>query len=1335
MGEIEGMKNRIFNGKDIGDSAVAFFDKLAYLESSDNYTKNGEKYIGRYQLGTDVLQDFGWIKKTGEKSVSWAGAKFKGEAVSKWKIRSKQDFLNNPAAQDEAVMKAMLERWKVVGKYREKICSKITVPSDARYLFFGNKYLKRKKKNGQYIYLPIEGEKGEFRKKLLSKKTQGYKSEDLRGKSFILTSSGIVAASHLCGQGAMSNALSRNFKGHYGIPVDGNAISSLFYHENLSGYDLSVIIGHKDSCEVGGKVVEKNDTQTDNKNINNQANIQGNRVNKEDENNNRNGVFIFNGQKFEEVWDTEEYKKDRYSNSKAPELVFVNPEEAVLKRLKVKFQDENMYNQDYIKYLETKTSKRVLEENREDINIILKIYDESTKDNDGIGNIIRQHGFDILRGREEVSEKLRIQDIVYYIWSYPVPNKSRIESLEHVLSQYSAKYVKYPDKKPLNNRGNVKSYIPRIQEISGSSKESGETGKIGKNALPEKYNKYMEGIKDIDEIIIRVPKKSSTEFSKMRCQNLIMELGEDTDENKKFYSLDENGISQHPLSKRLIDNIMIEFLSVQTGFKEENEERYFDNHKYKDSNIVRNYLLWYIEKQNGIDLPSKGDTGLYGRLENLGKEIRITTIIEDWISSKSAIKVRNIRKISSLIDESYNEYRDKSDYEKDKGILHKLFKESKELRDYAANLDAMDVYSFYKSFYNLQNIVKPKGELFVNNNCVLKCTFGEDISRIVINDATVTLRGGNQANINDKKIVPFKRCRAVGTCKPELIGLWEKNTDVKIRNYPALLNISTIKCKFGGIISVDDAGQREIETAVSNVKETKEILRDADCVYKLLVNVLGDINKNFMQTQLKKQAQKFSELRKYIKETENKLEPYITYNMKSALGFEKADEKNQKEYERLIKSNKSKMEAAKKGASSQREKELRGKIFTTFKETYKRVKQLSSPGFDTKGIIRKNGLSLCDYEKKSFYSAKMIPVIVYGYLMKAGNLEVNLTERQLLEAELNKDTSIKMNSQVESNLSGFNVLGKVQKIDESKIKKIKSSEIRMWLDMGVQLYVSLKKAPTEWDILKQIRKNGKRNALCPFNVMEWNENHRKNESLNIPASKTGEGVQTSDIKSPAKMQLQNNSISKSEENKKIENKKGCGDNCPHVGVKGYYSLNVKRIESVSRGTLSIFNITDPAGKEVEGFAGYVVEREGPDTIESGKKKRIIAGVHKLRWHMRPDKFKEGKIKRKGYMAIGVYNHTENSKGLYHDKFKRKVLIHEERWILIHPVGASYGLEGCLAPTKNYKRTGEYYTCSYQQSMEFLEKIRDFIIKIEGSKMKNWIEIKKFKLKIVNELKK
>ncbi len=870
------MVNRKFNGQDIGDSAVSFFEKLAKLESGGKYDLEDQKlYIGRYQIGTDILGDMGWVPK----GSKWSNVKFIGEAAKKWKLTDKKSFLKNPAAQDEVIMRSLKMRWQTLKKYKEKICQKISIPQEARYVAPGK----------------VKASESKVKNILAKKRSQGYKSEDLRGKKIILTSSGMLAASHLCGQGAMSNALGNNFKGVWGIPVDGNAVPSLFYHENLSGHDLSVIIGHKDNCEIEGKVVEKNDAQVDNKNINSQAKIKeaknsstgknSNSAMNSSEENNRQGVFVFNGQKFEEVWDNEEYKKDRFENSKAPELVFVNSEEAVLERLQAKFNDKSMYDSDYIKYLETKTSKKVLEENREDINIILKIYDEATKDNDKIGNVIKQQGFDILRGRDE-DEKIRIQDIIYYVWSNPIFNKSRIESLEYVLSQYSAKYVKYPDRKPIGENQPKSGFTNKIQDTLNNSsknvKEEKNAHKVEKNVLPEKYDKYMKGIKDIDEIVIKVAKKnvSDSDFSKIRCISLMKELYSNDSEYQKFYEIDENGINQYPLTKRLIENIIIEFLSVQTGFKGENETKHFDNHKYKDSNIVRNYLLWYVKKQRGIDIPSKTETGLYNRLEKLGNEIRVTTLLNDWITSKSAIKVRNIRKISNLIDEIYENYRDKSDFEKDRSIMHKLFKDCKELRDYSANIDSMDIYSFYKSFYDFQNIVKPTGELFVNDNCMLKCTLGEDISKLVINQNSITLRGGKQANINDKKILPFKKCRAIGICKPELLGQWEKNTDVKVGEYPALLDISTIKCKYGGTVSIDDAGQKEIGIAEDKKTEFKESVRDADCVYKLLVDVCRDVNNNFMQTSLKKSCQKFANAKKYISQTENKLKPYI--NKKTA---------------------------------------------------------------------------------------------------------------------------------------------------------------------------------------------------------------------------------------------------------------------------------------------------------------------------------------------------------------------------------------------------------------------------------------------------------------------
>ena len=1314
------MVNRKFNGQDIGDSAVSFFEKLAKLESGGKYDLEDQKlYIGRYQIGTDILGDMGWVPK----GSKWSNVKFIGEAAKKWKLTDKKSFLKNPAAQDEVIMRSLKMRWQTLKKYKEKICQKISIPQEARYVAPGK----------------VKASESKVKNILAKKRSQGYKSEDLRGKKIILTSSGILAASHLCGQGAMSNALGNNFKGVWGIPVDGNAVPSLFYHENLSGHDLSVIIGHKDNCEIEGKVVEKNDAQVDNKNINSQAKIKEAKNNStgkvsnsdmnSSEESSRQGVFVFNGQKFEEVWDNEEYKKDRFENSKAPELVFVNSEEAVLERLQVKFNDKNMYDSDYIKYLETKTSKKVLEENREDINVILKIYDEATKDSDKIGNVIKQQGFDILRGRDE-NESIRIQDIIYYVWSNPISNKSRIESLEYVLSQYSAKYVKYPDRKPIGENQPKSGFTDKIQDTLNNSsknvKEEKNTHKIEKNVLSEKYDKYMKGIKDIDEIVIKISKKntSDSDFPKIRCISLMKELYSSDSEYQKFYEIDENGINQYPLTKRLIENIIIEFLSVQTGFKGENEKKYFDNHKYKDSNIVRNYLLWYVKKQRGIDIPSKTDTGLYNRLEKLGKEIRVTTLLNDWITSKSAIKVRNIRKISNLIDEIYENYRNKSDFEKDRSIMHKLFKDCKELRDYSANIDSMDIYSFYKSFYDFQNIVKPTGELFVNDNCILKCTLGEDISKLVINQNSITLRGGKQANINDKKILPFKKCRAIGICKPELLGQWEKNTDVKVGEYPALLDISTIKCKYGGTVSIDDAGQKEIGIAEDKKTEVKESVRDADCVYKLLVDVCRDVNNNFMQTSLKKSCQKFANAKKYISQTENKLKPYINKKTAGIITGKGLTAEEEKEYKKIVESNKKKMPIMKSEVTKEKENELRGKIFQAFRSSYKRVKQLSNPNIDTKGIIRKKGISLCDHERKNFYSAKILPAMVYGYLMQAARLSMKNEEKEFIKAELTMDEK-NVKSKI-AGLDNFNVGGNRLNLKGEDKQETKIGDILTWIGMGGNLYDTTKNIPTEWDILKIIRKSGKISTMCPFNQMEWNKNHGKDKTSKIENTTVASNSKNSSEVSETNKKNNNESISKplkssssvnSSKTEKREDSCSSG-NCPHLGVQGKYTFYVERFEEYyntdpkkwtkenakKNSTISYFSILDPSGKKLEGYDGYVIEPGGPDQIMADRNQRIVEGTHNLSWH-----YKSKTKHSPAYMSIIVHS-------------KR---ISSDRGILIH-WGLSRGWStGCLIPSTERSIMNDRKIYKAVNSTSLFDKIMNFAYKVEKINKKSRTSQNKF----------
>ena len=829
------MKKTDYNGQYIGDSAVAFFDKLAKLESMDDYKQDrNSSFKGRYQIGVDVLKDLNLI----DSSIKhWDNVVFKGDFAKKYKLTNKQSFFNSPEAQDEIVMMSIYKRWAYLKRYSDKICTQFSIPANALHR------------------LPNKSEALESNvfKKLKGKEAQGYKVTDFRGKTLKLSSSGVLAGSHLAGQGAVGNAIRTNCTGEYGIPCDGNNIPFYFYHENLDGYDLSVIIGFKDPC-FNNNVVLKNDTNKDKKQIDEKVKEakKSEKIEIKEE-----AVYEFSGQKYEEVADTEQYKKDREELTQDPKIVFVKADEVIIERLKEKFNDTKLYNQDYIKYVETKTKRKILEENKKDIEYILKVYDEKTKDKIiDSGNIINQVNFDILRGREEVDKKIRIEDLIYYIYCNPIANKSKIESLEEVLEQFSAKYVVYPDKKIVNTEEKQKEYLVKNVGNVLETNQNNEV-KVEKNELPEKYNKYLKGIKDIDEVEIKIEKVEIDKIAQTSAFKLIKEIG-GSEEYKKAYEKDEYGIYKYPIIRRLLDNIFIEFLKVQSGFKNENEKKYYDNHKYKDSNIVRNYILWYIKNYKGLIIPSKDPDNMFNRLSKLGQDTRVTTILKSWIESKSPIKVENVRRIEKYITNIYEKYRDETDKAKDKEIIHNLFKSQKDLRNYAANIDAMNIYSFYIDFYTIENTITPDKTMYVNDKCILRCTLGMDISKIIASENGVTLEGGAQLNIADKNIQPFKMCKAIKYCKPELAALWEKHTDVQVRGKPALLDIATIKCLHGGIISIDDAGQDKVGIAKSEIDKNGESKKDVDCTYKVMEKISEQINKEFMQTQLKEECIKFA---------------------------------------------------------------------------------------------------------------------------------------------------------------------------------------------------------------------------------------------------------------------------------------------------------------------------------------------------------------------------------------------------------------------------------------------------------------------------------------------
>ena len=1320
--------------------------------------------MGRYQLGEDIFIDLGWYKDSTKNEVSrkdpydWIG-NFSGHIKNKWNVNTIKDFLNNPSAQDDSMMHSLPVRLRYVkglikrlnGRTLDSyICQKITISKTPIITTTSGK--------------PYENQKEKLA--LVLKRFRERGMGNPLGKSYIITTSGILAGAHLVGQGGVSHFLASDGEK---LPIDGYGTCVLSYLVEMGGHDLSVIIGDKDKCDIDSKVVVKNDSFKDevilkgemNKGTNKTSdNSTSSGILKKEEK----GIYEFKGQKYEEVWENEFYKQDMSGRKSPPVAGYVEAEEAVVKRLEEKFENPDLYDSDYIKYIESKIGKKVLEENKEEIKIMLTLYDKATKTEKRPGNIVSQYGFDILRGRNEIDEPLRIQDVAYYMYYYPIPKKGQLETLEYVFSKFSAKYVKFPDVHYTENKEAGEYQITQIAEII---KDVGKTKEepVIKYKLPEKYGKYMEGVKDIDEIILRIPKKEKQYFHKMRSENLFRGL-EMAGEHKKSFSVDENSVRKYPLARRFLDNLLIEFIKVETGFKEEVENKDFDGHKYRDSNILRNYLVWYDENFGRIELPGPEGGGMYAKLEKLGKDIRITTMLDIWINSKERNKLKHIREIHNLIIDNYVDYTDKKDFEKDKEIVTGHFSDIKELRDYSAEKDSMNLYSFYREFYDLKNIIKPTNELYVNENCILKCTLGNGMSRINVTRDSVVLRGGKQANIKDKNILPFKSCKAASSCKPELLDMWEKNTDTQIGGEPALLDISTIKCKYGGIISIDDSGQKKVNsssqptspatgstsqssgksnsspsvgTAKTTTVNTKPSKKEVDCGYRSLLEICVSLNKNFMQTPLKKECQMYrkykkdhtaleNERRTLYKKINNIKNEFVIGDLGERLRQERI--KNaQKELDNFIKKNEEKGMIAGKGSSDSKKRELLSKISVAMYEANRKAMDMSVPKKDTKKVFKDYGYTACDYDKRKFYQSSILGGIVYGYL----NAAMGETISKKTQVEMEKDIKKREEEERRKNttypnykLLGYEIYADIQKKEAEKGTEIKGKiVVQVLFTIGEELYRNTQEIPTGSSILSKIREKVSPVIKCPFGEVERQEHHGEkpgssdkgvvsgqgsgNKSGQQQGNKSTGGNQqagksntTTESQTPVsnKGQQQGNSgdagkssstqVSKPAEKPKNDSDKSVlcsGDRCPNVGVDGIYTFVVERVKESDKATLAKFYILNPNNERLSKYDGYIIEREGPDEIRSGRSKRIVAGTHNLKWRYRP-------AMRHRYWAPHIYS----------DK------ISADRAILIHPGKGRGWSIGCLV----WAETVEGYTTSIEGSQGFAEKIKKFIHQVENT---------------------
>ena len=163
-----------------------FLRALGYRESGGRYNiENSYGYLGKYQMGEGALKDAGYYRGDPTRRNDWIG-----RWTGKDGVWSKEDFLNNPKAQENAIR-----------EFHRKMWSYIRALGLERYV---------------------------------GKKVRGI----------LITESGLLGGAHLLGAGNVKKFLS---SGGRRVPRDGYGTPITEYIRKFGGYDISEITGKKSS--------------------------------------------------------------------------------------------------------------------------------------------------------------------------------------------------------------------------------------------------------------------------------------------------------------------------------------------------------------------------------------------------------------------------------------------------------------------------------------------------------------------------------------------------------------------------------------------------------------------------------------------------------------------------------------------------------------------------------------------------------------------------------------------------------------------------------------------------------------------------------------------------------------------------------------------------------------------------------------------------------------------------------------------------------------------------------------------------------------------------------
>lgn len=779
-----------YDGKKLKEGIKKYFDLLSKVFVRRNYDSLKDNYYGRYAMSKGIIEeiyenvDFDYLLYTGE------GNKEQDELIIKY-------FTSQLYNANKELIDMYLNQT-------------VYISEDSEYIY-DNKVI-----NWEEIEKSIS-DINELKPYIDNK----------RGKSYKINIGTILILLYVFGKNRVSEFLEKKDK----IYTDTFKVSMDIYVRILEDYDISSIIKIEDNNKVvypvdkpeDKELVDKIDEKDDFIGQSSEFRVEDLTKMVKDT---KLLEFILEFLKYKNktkqnnsVDMVKEKNNEPLTNDKnifGERKYIINRNSDIEQKLNEKYEKD--YNNSPSKYIEKTTNRKINKEASSDIDNILEEYNNQSKDvennnlksNDKkVGDIVKQKGFNTFRKIGNLDKKIDLEEVLYML----VNKDNELIKIEKSLEKYSCKYIKESFVK-IGASFLKNIFLSKVNDYINSKLDEHN---IGFNVDFREYDYLEFGEKDIDDIKVRGNEKLINILVEKRLV-------------KESYRLDSKGIRIYPRFRRIMDNVIEEYIKRKCKIIES-----IDGVKEKQENVFRKYILFIDEKKEGL---KKEDYKIY---INMGEEISLVNLIYIILKNKCEYREESLKYISSQINKDYKEYVKRNTKSKDTKLIKSLFPNVEAMKNFFKIKKLTNISLFLKPIYTQENIKKDIISKVVTDSVKVYCSFGVGFSSFIALNSKTLISGEKLVSIKDKKIKPFSSCSVCKQCVPNIVGEWNSATNVIVSGVKSLSENSTNFCIYGGIISLS----QKISTKTYNSNVNIEYKDENKNVEKISpYNNMQDFKKN-----------------------------------------------------------------------------------------------------------------------------------------------------------------------------------------------------------------------------------------------------------------------------------------------------------------------------------------------------------------------------------------------------------------------------------------------------------------------------------------------------------